>query len=268
MARVGGDGGGFLEKTNPIIVFFLPIFFSSVQKKKKYSLVYSNIAMEDIEESSYTMVKEEPSFVTLDPSLAEVSFKDGLYPIEIHLIGEINSESASEFETKLQEAQRSGQSQIALIIQSEGGNIYDAMKIVDLILSSEVEVTTVVRGYAFSAASLIFSCGAERVMGEHASVMIHSVSVGAVGGTMAEIQVESEEMERLTKKMCLVMSENTNQRKDFYTKKLRGNRDVYLDAKEALAWNLATHIGDAKTETVVSVNTGIKLVTNKKRKRA
>ena len=221
----------------------------------------------DIDDDNNTMVKEEPSFVTLDPSLSEVSFKDNLYPIEIHLIGEINSESVSEFETKLREAQRSGQTEIALVLQSEGGNIYDAMKIVDLILSSEVDITTVVRGYAFSAASLIFSCGTNRIMGNHASIMIHSVSVDLFGGTMAEMKVESAEMERLTQRMCETMAANTGKRKDFYKKKLEDNRDLYLNAEEALKWNLATHIGDAKTETTISVDTKIRIVTSKKRKR-
>lgn len=226
--------------------------------------------MEDDDE--LTTVKEETGTIVLDPSIECIEFKDEMYPININIIGEINSTTASEFEDKLREAERSGQKEVAVIIQSEGGNVYDALKIVDLILTTHLQVITCVRGYAFSAASIIFSCGISRIVGPNASIMIHSVSVDSFGGTMAEMLVESKEMGRINDRMCEIMAENTGKRKDFWKKKLDGNRDIYLTSTEAVKNGLATHIGDVRLETCVTVKSRLNIMKyskcKKKRKRS
>lgn len=58
----------------------------------------------------------------------------------------------SELETKIRDAQRSKQKEIPLVIQSEGGSLYDSLKVVDLIELSPIPITTIIRGYAMSAA--------------------------------------------------------------------------------------------------------------------
>ena len=72
----------------------------------------------ELEDTTTTFVKEEPSFLKLDNSLSEVEWKDGLFPIEVHLVGEITADSVSELETKIREAQRSGQKEIPLVIDT------------------------------------------------------------------------------------------------------------------------------------------------------
>lgn len=224
--------------------------------------------MDDLDDTqSSGTTKEEPSFLTLHPSVADVEWKEGLFPIEVHLTGEINSESVSALETSFRDAQRSGQSEIPLVIQSEGGNIYDALKMVDLILTSNIPVTTICRGYCMSAATLLFSCGVRRVIGPHASVMIHAVSATMIEGRLADVKVESQEMQRLTDVMTEIMAENTGKRKDFYKKQLAKNTDIFLSPQEALKNNLATHIGDARLHTNITVDTSINIVPYKKRKR-
>lgn len=229
------------------------------KKKGKENKILFQTNMDDDDNSS-TFVKEESSFLTLDPSLSEVEWKDGLFPIEVHLVGEISTDSVSELETKFREAQRSGQKEIPLVIQSEGGSMYDALKIVDLILTSSVPVTTIIRGYAMSAAVMLFSCGKTRVIGPHASLMIHNVSSTFIEGKLADIKVESKEMERLNDEMCAIMSENTGKPKNYFKKRLEKNTDVYMSPTEALKCNLATHIGDARLNTNIVVNSSIDIV--------
>ena len=84
---------------------------------------------------------------------------------------------------------------------------------------------------------------------------------------MAEMIVESNEMGRINDRMCELMAENTGKRKDFYKKKLKGNRDIYLTAEEALKMGLATEIGDVRLETTVQVQTELRILPSKKRKR-
>ena len=221
----------------------------------------------ELEDTTTTFVKEEPSFLKLDNSLSEVEWKDGLFPIEVHLVGEITADSVSELETKIREAQRSGQKEIPLVIQSEGGSMYDALKIVDMILTSPVPITTIVRGYAMSAAVMLFSCGRKRVIGPHASLMIHTVSSSFMEGKLADIKVESQEMQRLNDAMCTIMSDNTGKRKDYFKKRLEKNTDVYMSPQEALKCNLATHIGDARLHTNIVVESSIEIVEYSKRRK-
>ncbi len=221
----------------------------------------------DDDDTGTTFVKEEHSFLKLDDSLSEVEWKEGLFPIEVHLVGEITADSVSELETKLREAQRSGQKEIPLVIQSEGGSMYDALKIVDMIITSPVPITTIVRGYAMSAAVMLFSCGKKRVIGPHASLMIHNVSSTFMEGKLADIKVESQEMQRLNDEMCTIMSDNTGKRKDYFKKRLEKNTDVYMSPQEALQCNLATHIGDARLHTNIIVESSIEIVEYSKRRK-
>ena len=138
---------------------------------------------------------------------------------------------------------------------------------VDLILTSNIPVTTICRGYVMSAATLLFSCGVRRVIGPHASVMIHAVSTTGMEGRLADVKIETQEMQRLTDVMAEIMAENTGKRKDFYKKQLVKNTDIFLSPTDALKCNLATHIGDARLNTKVIVNTSIDIVPYKKRKR-
>ncbi len=224
------------------------------------------MAESDTEEPSST--KEETSFVKLDSALSSVEWTDG-FPIEVHLVGEITSISASEFESSFRDATKSGQEEIVVVIHSVGGCVYSAAKIVDLIKYSSVPVHTCVRGYAMSAAVMIFSCGVHRVIGNHASLMIHSASSGWFDGKSLDLKVEAYEVERLTNLMCDVMSENTGQTFEYFKDRMDKNTDLYISPTEALANNLATHIGDIRLETNIVVKTSTKLVeyTPKKKQR-
>lgn len=210
--------------------------------------------------------KDEAGFVSLDPCLASVEWIEN-EPIEVHLTGEITADSVNKFETSFREALRSGQPELMVVIQSEGGSMYDALKIVDILLTCEKTVVTVIRGYAMSAAVLIFSCGEKRIISPNSSIMIHSVSSTMFGGRTADLKVESAEVSRLNDKMCHIMAENTGKPKNFYSKRIEKNTDIYMSPEEAKEIGLATDIGDAQLISTVSVNTKISVRTYHKRKR-
>ena len=227
--------------------------------------------MADSDTENDTSPKEEATFVQLDNALSSVEWKDG-FPLEVHLLGEITQQSASEFETSFKDAIRSGQEEIVVVIHSEGGCVYSASKIVDLIEMCPVPVHTVCRGSAMSAAAMIFSCGEHRVIGKHASLMIHAASTTVYGKAM-DVKIESKELERLTTQMCKVMAENTGQTPEFFQKRMDTNTDLYISPTEALELGLATHIGDIRLNTNISVHTSAEILTyrtkkTKKRKRS
>ncbi len=221
--------------------------------------------MSDDEEIE-SLVKTNPSFLNLHPSLHSVQWKVDL-PVDIHITGVIDGKSISELEEALNMAQRSGQTVIPLVISSDGGSIYDVFKMVDLILTSNIPIITICRGYCMSAAALLFSCGDKRIIGPHASIMIHSVSSSILEGRLADVQVESKEMQRLTDMMTALMAENTGRKKDYYKKQLQSNTDIFYNAETALNCNLATHIGDFRLTTHVNVESKVEIIKSNKRKR-
>ena len=213
------------------------------------------------------MSKFEESFTEIDASLSSVDWVDENRPIEVHLTGEIDEESVDDFESNLRMAQMSGQEVIPIIINSTGGDCYCAHKVIDLLAACEQEIVTVVRGGAMSAAALIFSCGDRRVITKNSSIMLHSVSTGIHGGTTAEIRVDSEETDRLNSSMCELLDVNTGHRKGYFSKKMESNLDIFMDAEEAHKCNLASHIGDIKLTTQITVSTSLEIIKPKKRKR-
>ena len=214
------------------------------------------------------MSKYEESFVNVDPALSSVEWCDGNQPIEVHLSGDLDEDSVETFESNWRQALMSGQEVVVVVINSSGGDCYCCSKIIDLLDACDREVVTVVRGSAMSAAALVFSCGDRRIRTPNSSIMLHSVSTGISGGTTAEIRVDSEETDRLNSKMCDILDRNTGQqRKKYFSKLLNSNLDIYLNAKEALECNLATHIGDIKLTTDITVTTKLDIIKPKKRKR-
>ena len=213
------------------------------------------------------MSKYEESYVELDPSLACVEWKDECEPIEIYIEGEIDQENTSDFETNFRNALRSKQTVIPIIINSEGGCVYNATKIVDLLASCDKEIVTICRGAAFSAAALIFSCGDRRYVTPHSSLMLHSVSSLTEGGTVAELRCDVAEADRLNSSLCEIFDKNCGKRKGYFEKLLKNNIDVYMPPSIAIKHNLATEIADVRLTTRVDVVTELEVLKPIKRVR-
>ena len=96
--------------------------------------------------------------------------------------------------------------------------------------------------------------------------MIHPVSTtyfqdGAI------TKVETKEIERLQDLYCKIMSGNTGRTIKFFKNRLEKNHDVYMSPDEAKECGLATHVGDGRLVTRVSVTTEVEVVTYNKRRR-
>ena len=211
------------------------------------------------------MAKYEESFLNIDPSLSSVEWCDENQPIEVHLSGELDEESVETFESNWRMALMSGQEVIPVVINSTGGDCYCCSKIIDLLDACDKEVITC-DAKCMSAAALVFSCGDKRIITPNSSVMLHSVSTGISGGTTAEIRVDSEETDRLNSSMTKILDKNTGN-KNYFSKLLRNNLDVYLNAQQCKDCNLATHIGDVKLTTDIVVTSKIEIIRPQKRKR-
>lgn len=99
----------------------------------------------------------------------------------VHLPESLTTESCRAVCQELLDAVAAGQRVVPLVCNGEGGNLNNAIEVVNLIAHLErrgVAVPTLVTSFAYSASATIFAMGTRRYMWPEASLMFHQVSDG------------------------------------------------------------------------------------------
>ena len=99
--------------------------------------------------------------------------------------------------------------EIKIHINSEGGDIFSAMAMVDTIKQCKVPITTVVEGQAASAATLISVVADKRQITENSHMLIHQLSTG-FWGKHHEFVDEMKNQNRLMKLIKDLYQTHTN----------------------------------------------------------
>lgn len=128
---------------------------------------------------------------------------------------------------------------IKLHINSVGGEVKDAMVIVDLINTSRVPIHTIIEGEAASAATLISVVGKRRFIHKNANMLIHQISSG-FWGKMMEIEDEIKNLNLYMEKLILIYKENTNLEEKKLNKMLK--KDILWSSKTCLKYGLVDEI--------------------------
>lgn len=119
------------------------------------------------------------------PGIKEVEYY--IKPGIVYLTGLIDQSCMARVCTDLQLADQSGQSVIPMVIHSEGGDLAAAIQIMECMHACMASVVTIVPSYAASAAVLLFSAGAKRYMGQHATLMIHEAQWYGIHNTISGV---------------------------------------------------------------------------------
>ena len=169
-------------------------------------------------------------------------------PVVVNLVEEIDSEIALGISTLLRKAEESGQPFVPFFIESPGGSVYGLMTIMESMRRCKIPIYTFTSGIAASCAACIFTAGTRRFMSQYARLLIHDVSVdfsGETSITSTNIKVEANEMRILNRNIFQIMAKNTGQPPNFFVDLVNSkrNNDIYVNAKQALKWKLATDIG-------------------------
>lgn len=121
---------------------------------------------------------------------------------------------------------------INLIINSDGGSVYEALGIIDFIESLDVKINTVCRGRAMSAAALILCSGTGiRAASKNSTIMFHEMSSG-IYGKSSDMKANIQHMEKLEDILVDIMVSNSNQDKNFWI--TNTVKDFYITPTEAL----------------------------------
>ena len=130
---------------------------------------------------------------------------------------------------------------LKIYINSNGGDIFAAIPLIDAITNCKIPVETYVEGMAASAASLIAIVGHKRFITKNSFMLIHELRSG-VEGTYSEIINEKENCDKLMKVIKQIYLDKTNSK--FPVKKMERilKKDLILSSQECLDYGLVDEI--------------------------
>jgi ATP-dependent Clp protease, protease subunit len=132
-------------------------------------------------------------------------------------------------------------SDISLYINSPGGSVSAGLAIYDTMRLIPNDVSTLAIGLAGSMAQFLLCAGTpgKRFSLPHAQVLMHQGSAG-FGGTAADVEIYSAQLERVSALMTRLTAEHTGQPPERVEQD--SMRDRWFSAEEALAYGMIDHI--------------------------
>ena len=156
----------------------------------------------------------------------------------IFLVGEVETHMANLIVAQLLflEAENS-KKDIALYINSPGGEVSACFAIYDTIQFIKPEVSTFCMGMAASAAALLLAAGAagKRFCLPHAKVMIHQ-ALGGYRGQASDIEIHAKETLRVNQQVGEILARHTGKSISQVKKDIA--RDNFMTPEKALSYGI------------------------------
>jgi ATP-dependent Clp protease protease subunit len=129
---------------------------------------------------------------------------------------------------------------ITLLINSNGGDVYEALGYIDYMESLPVPVNVFARGRAMSAAAMILCCATgKRYASKRTTIMVHEASAEIFGKT-ADIKANADHIDELEEDFYRLMATRTAKDEDFWRKACR--KDFYMTAEKAKEFGLIDEV--------------------------
>lgn len=128
---------------------------------------------------------------------------------------------------------------IEISINSPGGDVFQAVAILNMLRNSGKKITTKVLGIAASAASYIMLAGEKRVMPDNTMQMLHNASSGAYGNA-EELGELVEVLKKVDQNLHATFVTRTGQTAEQIAELL--SKDTYLTAAECLERGLCDEV--------------------------
>ena len=132
---------------------------------------------------------------------------------------------------------------IEVHINSNGGEVYSGIAIVNAIKNSPADISIYIDGIAASMASVIALCGRPLYMSKYSRIMLHSIRVG-VYGDKEDLRVTIEEIESLENTLCELIAGKMGKTPEEIKTAYFDGKDHWITASEAKALGLISGIYD------------------------
>lgn len=125
---------------------------------------------------------------------------------------------------------------ITILLNSDGGDVYEALGIIDYIKGLPVKVNIIARGRAMSAAALMLACTTgTRAASKMTSIMVHEIS-SANQGKASDIRANADHLEELEDLTFELLAKHSKMDLEFWRKSSR--KDFFFSATKALEYGL------------------------------
>jgi len=130
---------------------------------------------------------------------------------------------------------------LKIFINSNGGDVFAAIPIIDAIKNCSIPIYTYIEGMAASAASLISMVGHKRFITKNSFMLIHELRSG-IQGTYSDIMDEKENCDKLMNVIKKIYLERSSGKLDSDVLEKILKRDIILTADESLTYGLVDEI--------------------------
>lgn len=137
---------------------------------------------------------------------------------------------------------------IDLFINSPGGDVFDAMAILNVIRRTEAHVVAHIDGIAASAASFIAMGADEVVMGRNSELMIHDAS-GLCWGPAEDMQKMADDLTRVSENIASVYAEKAGGEPATWREAMLA--ETWYSAEEAVSAGLADRVDTDRDKSEV-----------------
>lgn len=129
---------------------------------------------------------------------------------------------------------------INFIINSNGGDVYELLGLIDYINNLPVKINTICRGKAASSAAILLACGTgTRTASKHSTIMLHDAS-SYMEGKIPDMASGIDYIRKLESDINKILESKT--KKDASWWKTNTRTDLYLSAEQALELGLIDSI--------------------------
>lgn len=165
-------------------------------------------------------------------------------------IGSIYSDEIKVAQLKIDDQVESGNKQIVLRINSNGGGIFtglDFIQYLDELKKDGVRITCVVDHRAISMAFVILQAACdERLATDRALFLAHNGSVKSEGGTKEDLEEDVDLLATLNENMARICSKRMGMKLEEYKKHLHDKKSWIFGPEEALRVHAIDKIVDPK----------------------
>ncbi len=130
---------------------------------------------------------------------------------------------------------------IAIYVNSPGGNVYAGLAIYDTMQFIKPDVSTICIGIAMSMGALLLAGGTKgkRYVLPNSKILIHQLS-GGFEGPAADIEIHAREALSLRKRLDEILAKHTGQPMEKVERDTE--RDYFMTAEDALAYGIVDKI--------------------------
>lgn len=170
----------------------------------------------------------------------------------INLSGEITEELAAEFIKNIKLLDHASDKEIAVLINTEGGDVHQGLAIYDAIKECRSQVITQSVGPTWSMGAVILQAGDKRVVSKNSTIMLHVGKVTLPDEHPEIVAAWAKEFDRVSEVCDKIICDKIKEKHPKFSKRKLKELTIFdriYTAEETVEMGLADELADYNTTT-------------------